>query len=253
MPKISFLIATKNRAKVIIDTLNSLIGQTEQDWEAIIVDDNGEDETKAVVAKFSDERLRYFKLLPAHGMGASCARNFACIQAKSDIVAIMDSDDVAYPKRAELTIKAFSKDKDLALFYGEFDLWYEKTGIIKDRDFPVYEFDFERLKKHNYIPHSTVAIKKSVLTDNPYNQYFKISEDYELYTRFALKGYKFGSTTQKLLKYRINDDNISIGEKRTKLQIAYHQVVRMARGWIEFDQNILKNVEDLEKEMEKNG
>lgn len=247
MPKISFLIPTYNRESKIGETIQSLIDQTEPDWEAIIVD-NGRDNTKQVVANFNDDRLRYLYLPKVHGIGASCARNFACMRAKSEIVAILDSDDIAYPARASITIEAFAKDPELDFFYGDFHIWDERTGEVKDRHFPVYDYSFEKIQELNFIPHSTVAMRKKVLLDNPYNQFFKIAEDYDLFTRLAIKNYKFGSSHEKLLKYRLSEDNISVGEKKLPLVKLYLKLVKMTRGWIQFDENILDQIESMEEE-----
>ncbi|MEI6039828.1 MAG: glycosyltransferase [Candidatus Berkelbacteria bacterium] len=246
MPKISFLIATFNRADKIGETIKSLLAQDDSSWEAIIVD-NGSDNTREIVENFHDSRLRYFYLSKVHGTGASCARNFACMQAKSEIVAILDSDDLAYKNRVSETLKFFDRDSTLDFFYSDFHIWYEKTGEIKDRNFPVYDYSFEKIKEINFIPHSTVAMRKQVLLDNPYNQFFKIAEDYDLFTRLAIKNYKFASSKEKLLKYRVAEDNISIGNKNLPLVSLYLKLVKMTRGWAEFDENILVQIEKMEE------
>lgn len=246
-PKISFLIATKNRAFTIKDTLNSLLSQETKEWEAIIVDDHGQDETFEVVKSYNDPRFRYFRLLDAHGHGASCARNFGVIQAKTEIVAIQDDDDISYPNRVTLTLDVFNKHPEIDIFYGNMDIWEEETGIVRDRKTPVYPYSLERMKELHFVPQGTVALKKQLLLDNPYNPFFRYAEDYELLSRFAQQGRKFFYNNTKIYKYRIGSTNMSIGADKKEIVSKYGLLVKMIRGWVPFDKKLLYEIEAMEK------
>lgn len=248
-PIISYIIATKNRADVIGETLHSLIDQTESNWEAVVINSNSHDDTQKIVDNFHDKRIRYYDLSPAHGCGASSARNFGAIYAHSDIVAILDSDDICYANRTKITVDAFLRDSSLDVFYADIDLWYEKTGVIENRKISIAPFSLERLKKEHFIPHPTLALKRQVLLDNPYNQFFKIAEDYELITRLALQRKKFAYSNEKVLKYRISDDNISRGQDKSEVVKNYGEVAKMARGWVEFNPKILQMIDKYEERL----
>jgi len=250
MPKISYLIATKNRAKLIGETLQSLVDQSEKDWEAIIIDDHGNDNTSEVIEKFADKRMKYYRLTDPHGHGASCARNFAAIRASAPIVAIIDSDDLCYPERSRATLEAFKKDPKLDVFYGDIDIWEEKKNIVRDRKTPHHPFSVERLLEVNFIPHSTVAMKRQILLDNPYNQFFRIAEDYDLLTRLAVAGKRFSFTSKKLVKYRLGDTNISGGGKEGITKI-YDSLVKMVRRRVPYDKEILDQIAEAERIKEK--
>lgn len=244
MSKISFLIATKNRADVIGQTIDSLLGQTESDWEAIIVDDHGVDNTGMVVSNYQDERLRYF-YLTGKVSGAANARNFAALQAKSNIVAILDADDLSYSDRAELTIKAFT-DSDIDVFYANLDIWDMTKNEVRDRKTPVVKFDFELFKEKDFIPHSTVAMRKQLLLDNPYNSGFKLAEDYDLLSRLAIQNKIFYYEDRKLLKYRLWPGNTVNNEKKQELE-DYTYLVQMLRGWVVWDDNVLNRIYENKK------
>lgn len=242
-PKISFLMATKNRAAYIKDTLQSLIDQEIKEWEVIVVDDHGTDKTEDIINTFHDKRIRYFKLKDCHGQGVSCARNFAAIQACADIVAIADSDDISYPNRIMVTLKAFEKNPNGEIFYGHLDVWEEENNIIRERKTPFTPYDYEFLKEKNYIPNGTMALKREILIDNPYNSFFCLAEDYELISRLASQGKKFVFKNIKLIKYRIGTQNISIGDdSKIDLCQKYDLLVKMVRGWIPFDREILNEI-----------
>ena len=244
IPRISFIIATRDRASLIARTLQSLIDQTEKEWEAVIVDDvPSSDNTEEIVASFGDIRFRYYKLTPDHGQGASCARNFAAIEAKASIVAILDSDDICYPNRVAVTLKAFDENPDADVFYANIDVFEEETGVVRERKTPFTEYSLERIKAGNFIPHPTVAIKRQVLLDNPYNQFFTIAEDYDLYTRLAKAGKKFIYSKEKILKYRIGRDNTSVGVEKEEITKSFGALVKMIRGWEELNPDVLTIIE----------
>jgi len=250
MPKISYLITTKNRGDIIKDTLESLITQTEKDWEAIIVDDHGNDNTGKIIQKYKDQRFKYFRLTDFHGLGASCGRNFAAVRASSDLIAIIDSDDICYPGRTKVILNAFKNDSDIDVFFSDIDIWEEKTGVIRDRKTLIEPFSVERLLEVNFIPHSTVAMRRQILLDNPYNQFFRIAEDYELLTRLAVGGRKFAYSKEKLVKYRLGETNISSGG-RGELTKKYDLLVKMFRRKVIFDHNLLNEISILESKLSK--
>lgn len=249
-PEISFLIATRNRGKIIRETIDSLIRQKNKNWEAVIVDDHGSDDTEKIVAKYNDSRLKYFPLPDSHGMGACCGRNFAAAEAMANIVAIIDSDDIAYPNRVNVTIEAFKKNPDSDVFYAHLDIWEEETGVVRERKLPFIPFDLEKLKKDNFIPHSTVAMKRSVLLNNPYNSFFRLAEDYELTTRLAMSGKKFIYSREKILKYRVSQEGVSVGKDKKEILKNYSLLIQMLRGWIKYNYQVIEKINELERARE---
>jgi len=107
MPFFTIVIPTYNRATIISKTIQSVIDQQFVDWELIIVDDGGADETKTVVESFKDNRIKYYwKKNEERGV----ARNYGTQKAKGDYVFFLDSDDLIYPNHLQ---HAFNKVKDL--------------------------------------------------------------------------------------------------------------------------------------------
>jgi glycosyltransferase involved in cell wall biosynthesis len=202
---ISCVMPTKNRADMISQAIQSIIDQTFSNWELIIVDDHSDenDNTEEVVKSFDDKRIRYYKLPDGNGRGIACARNFGNMMAKADIIAVMDSDDVSYPFRFELTLKEF-KEKNCDLVYGEIDYWNDETENTKKRDNEYYsrKFDLKTYQKLNFIPHSTVSYRKSMVLEFAYNSFFRRAEDYDLFLRLSRNEYHFSFIQSSLTKYR---------------------------------------------------
>ena len=97
-PLVSVAIATQNRSEMLRTALASVLCQTVQSFEVIVVDDGSSDDTADVVAAFDDERIRYIRQEPA---GISVARNRALDEARGRFTAVMDDDDIMPPWRLE--------------------------------------------------------------------------------------------------------------------------------------------------------
>jgi len=220
----------RNRGKIINESVQSIIDQTENNWELIIIDDHSDpgDKTKEVVNSFHDSRIKYFRLDDKYGRGIAAARNFGIIQASSDLIAITDSDDINYPERLELSIKQLSAGADLV--FARIDLWDPETGEIKLREdkLKAGPFDFERFKTDNFIPNPTVAVKKQWLLDFPYNSFFQVGEDYDFFSRIIEYGAKFEFIDKSLAKYRVHEKSIM---KSGDFEINFGQIVKHNRKW----------------------
>jgi len=100
-PIISIIIPTYNRAKIIGKTLETIMNQTYQNWECIIIDDQSDDNTFEVIKEFSkkDSRIKYFKRPESLTKGPSSCRNYGFLMSKGDLIQWFDSDDL-YNKEA---------------------------------------------------------------------------------------------------------------------------------------------------------
>ncbi|WP_339836291.1 glycosyltransferase family 2 protein [uncultured Flavobacterium sp.] len=107
---VSIIIATFNRADLIGETIESVIKQTYQDWECIVVDDGSSDNTEEVVQKFSeiDKRIHFFHRPKERIKGPNASRNFGIEKATGYYILSLDSDDWLLPYHLEKKIKAIN-------------------------------------------------------------------------------------------------------------------------------------------------
>lgn len=110
--KYTVVMPTFNRAYCIWKSILGVIGQTYADWELIIVDDGSTDETKQVVASFSDPRIRYIQKTNA---GPASARDRGLKEARGDFVGYVDSDDLLHPRWLEEMDRALKADPNRQL------------------------------------------------------------------------------------------------------------------------------------------
>lgn len=100
-PLVTVAICTHNRADLIGESIQSVLFQTMQDFEIVVIDDGGDDNTQSVLESFGDPRIRYFW---QDNAGISAARNFAAEKSRGLYTAVLDDDDLMHPRRLEWQI-----------------------------------------------------------------------------------------------------------------------------------------------------
>lgn len=137
MPKISVVLPCYNVEKYIRKGLDSILAQTLQDWEAILVDDGATDSTGIICDEYAKRDCR-FRVIHTENQGVSCARNTGMKEAKGELLYFMDPDDCIEPNCFERCYETYKKyDCDIVHFGAMF---YEPTHHYEvKRDFAVYE------------------------------------------------------------------------------------------------------------------
>lgn len=114
---VSIIMPSWNTGRFIAESIQSVLNQTYQQWELIIVDDCSTDNTDEVVTGFQDKRIRYFK--NKVNSGAAVTRNRALREAKGEWIAFLDSDDLWEPEKLEHQLK-FMKKHHYVFSYHEY-------------------------------------------------------------------------------------------------------------------------------------
>lgn len=127
---VSIIMPSYNTAQYITETIQSVINQTYQNWELIIVDDCSTDDTDIVVGKIKDPRIKYIK--NQRNSGAAVSRNRALKIANGRWVAFLDSDDLWKPEKLEKQIRFMTKKKCYFSYtdYEEIDADGNKANVI---------------------------------------------------------------------------------------------------------------------------
>lgn len=129
-PLISIIIPTFNRASLIGETLDSVLGQTYTNWECIIVDDGSDDNTAVVVASYieTDKRFRFFQRPENRIKGANACRNLGFEKSEGEYIKWFDSDDILLPEALEKQISIL-QDSEKEIAISEYHLFKEnQTG-----------------------------------------------------------------------------------------------------------------------------
>ena len=207
-PLVSVVIPTYNQAEYLRQALDSLLKQTYEHWEAVVMNDGSTDDTQAVMAEYAakDGRIRPFT--KANG-GITSALNAGLEQARGEFFCWLSSDDLFYPTKLELQVKAYQELDDLyALVYGNYDILDGDAGVLNEQ--PVRPphmagAEFSEALKFDFIDGCTVMIRMQVMREvGGFNPYYRHSQDMELWIRIASRGYRFWMVKQKLTVRRVH-------------------------------------------------
>lgn len=179
--KFSIIIPTYNRAAFLPKAIESVLAQTYNDWELIIVDDGSTDNTKDVVAKYSDSRIQYIYQDNAE---RSAARNNGIARANGDYVCFMDSDEYIDNNRLELLHKGIenSSNKD-ACFYTDIRFEGCENYIRKGKPF---HFPINKDELICFIIGAPqLCCSTEILRKHQFNPALSIGEDMELLFRIT--------------------------------------------------------------------
>jgi glycosyltransferase involved in cell wall biosynthesis len=132
MPRISILLPTYNAAAYLAETLESLLIQTERDFELIVLDDASTDSTVDIVRARADPRIRLH--VNAVNLGTPGNINIGLALARGDYVARMDHDDLAAPDRLKLQADFLDAHPEVTLLGGQIEHFHDQAGVS---DFPL--------------------------------------------------------------------------------------------------------------------
>src|SRR5688500_16809721 len=113
---VSVVIAVYNRESFIAEAVYSILNQTHQNLELLIVNDCSTDNTEQIIKSIEDSRIKYFKNTQQLGPGKS--RNAGLQHAKGDFITIMDSDDISVPQRLEWQVSYLQNNPEIDLVAG---------------------------------------------------------------------------------------------------------------------------------------
>ena len=209
-PTISVIVPTFNRAALLRETVESILAQTFQDFELIIVDNMSTDGTEGYVSHIADNRIHYLR---NNNNGVIAVnRNLGIKAARGEYVALCDDDDLWLPIKLEKQLAVMQADPEIILCYSNALLLLGneplKGLLVKRRHTGQH---FKRLLRGNLIPNSSVLVRKSVIDDLggfDEDPLLKGAEDYETWLRAAFRG-RFCYLDEGLIQYRIHPENVS--------------------------------------------
>lgn len=209
----SIIIPSYNRASFIKETIDSILNQTFQEWECIVVDDGSKDNTKEVVQEIikTDNRVRYVYQENAE---RSAARNNGIKHALGKYICFLDSDD-------QFTIHHLQGLYDVIIQRNYKDeIYYTGCTIVKpsskEEVVDVLEKDVIHFLVYHPIIPARVCAEADIFKQNLYDEDIVVVEDLILWLRLAEK-YAFYQVNQNSVLYNLHDDN-SVDIKNTGYQ-----------------------------------
>jgi len=217
-PLVTIIMATYNRANFIIESLVSIQNQTYSNWECLIIDDGGSDNTEAIIAPLTqrDRRFNFFKRPSKYMKGLPGSRNYGLDEAKGRYIIFFDDDDIVHPQNLELCV-AELLNKDVwfcrylrTVFTGNFDYNFDYS-----KDYESFYMNISNLDNviKNELPLNSCAVmwKKECFENHRFVEELMYAEEWELYSRILSRGFK-GISINKTLFYGRKHPNSNTGE-----------------------------------------
>lgn len=206
-PLVSVVIPACNAEEFIGYTLKSILAQTYQNFEVIVVDDGSHDRTVEIVQSFIDQDSR-IQLFSQSNQGVAAARNVAMQHAKGKYIAPIDADDFWLAEKLEKQVNCLEESDDSVGLVYSWSIYVDRAGEIIGRS-PFGKFGevegnvFTFLVFYNFLDNgSTMMFRRSCLDRiGGYNDELKTCEDWEFYLRLA-EHYQFSIVPEYLIGYR---------------------------------------------------
>ena len=208
-PSVSVIIPTYNRAHLLGQAIQSVLDQTYQNFEIIVVDDGSANNTEEIVKVFNDPRICYIR--HEKNRGGSAARNTGIKAARGEYIAFLDSDDEWLPEKLEKQLKVF-KDQDLraGVVYTRF-IVINENGDFKITHFLLHQgYILKELLISNCVgTTSTVMVKRECFEKvGGFDENLPSCQDWDMWIRIA-KHYTFKRISKPLVKYTLHQKQIS--------------------------------------------
>ncbi len=192
--------------------VTSVIAQTNQDWELLIVEDDSPEVGEDVIAGFADPRIRYARIAERRSLVESL--NQGVDLARGEWIARMDADDVCEPDRLKKQLEFVREHPDVDVLGTQLAI-IDASGQTRGwRRYPLEHSDIVRaLRRYNAIAHPSVLFRKSPVLDSG-GYRFPVNEDYELWCRLAKRGARFANHPEALLRYRLHPGALKAAQLR---------------------------------------
>ena len=223
---ISIIMAAYNAEKTIDKAVQSVIDQTYQNWELLIINDCSTDNTVGIVKRLPDSRIRI--LTNQKNSGVSLTRHHGFTEAKGEWVAILDSDDAWSPTKLEEQVKRQISTKGNLFFTGSTFMDSEGNPIDWFLHAPE-KIEYSQLLKQNLISNSSVLVRRDlllryeVLNDS-------IHEDFACWLKMLRDGEIAYGIDKPLLIYRISQGSKS-GNKLKSAKMNWNTYQYVGLNW----------------------
>lgn len=208
---VSIILPVYNAEDYLEKSVNSILCQTYECFELIIVDDGSTDTSLSILNKLADQDERV-KLHTRSNKGLIFTLNEMILLARGDYIARMDADDIAHPQRIEKQVGFLSENNDVAVLGTGYDYINEADIKIGSRKVTSHSsLVRSSLLVGNPIAHPTVMFNKAKCgSELYYNDSYLHAEDFELWVRLAINNdCKLANLNSTLLDYRVHSNSVS--------------------------------------------
>ena len=220
-PRVSVVMPVFNVAPYVAEAVQSVLDQTFTDFELVIVDDGGTDNSIAICQTFDDPRIR---IVHQQNRGLAGARHTGIAQRRGDLIALLDSDDRWRPEKLMLHVIHLDADTSVGVSYSGSRFIDADGHVLKQAQRPLLEaVTPHHILCRNPVGNGSAAVIRRAALDQIvhadakepgrpryFDESFRQSEDIELWIRMSLTGgYRFDGIAPLLTDYRIVGGGLS--------------------------------------------
>ena len=206
---ISVIVPVYNRSNVIARTISSVLAQTYQNFELIIIDDGSTDDLDKEISKFSDKRILFLKL--SKNKGVAAARNFGISNSNGQAIVFLDSDDELYPEYIyKMTEKLYSNNNEIVICRAKYNEDKIQPNKIDLKDFLKANSKLDYLLMGNIFPLPSILFTKQTLSNINFDNLMKSYEDFDFILNVFKNNQDLSILNDVLIK--INDSPKSLNK-----------------------------------------
>jgi glycosyltransferase involved in cell wall biosynthesis len=207
-PKVSVLLPVYNGEKYLQESIKSILNQTFEDFELIIIDDGSVDKTPEIVKKNKDSRIRI--LTNEKNLGVSRSLNHGLRKVKGKYIARCDGDDLNNRSRFKIQVNFLDQNPEVVMVGSNAELINEKGKIVGRTNYPLSDIDLrKKMLIRNSVLHPSVMFRKSAINKiGGYSNIFNGVEDYRLFFQLMTLG-KIQNMEDYLIKRRFHKDAVT--------------------------------------------
>jgi GalNAc5-diNAcBac-PP-undecaprenol beta-1,3-glucosyltransferase len=216
-PQVTIIMATYNRASLILETVQSIQSQSCENFECLIIDDGGRDNTIEVIASVleQDKRFQFLKRPDIYLKGVSGCRNYGLDLAKGEYVIFFDDDDFVHPENLKTCLEVIESNKVDFCHYQKMSYEIEKP-IIENHPTTIQQNllkdDIEKVVTQKIgLASCTILWKKDCFDKNRFDESLLYAEEWECYIRLISKDFK-GVIISNVLYYNRKHPNSNTAE-----------------------------------------
>ncbi len=195
-----------NAAKYLSASIESILNQTFEDFEFIIINDGSSDDSEKIILSFKDPRIKYFR--NPNNLKLIKTLNKGIELCSGEYIARMDADDIAAPNRLMKQFKFMEANLGIGICGTNFEI-FGKNEILSKLETENEAIKFRFLYECHF-QHPTLMIRTALLKENNilFNTDYVHAEDYELWVRL-IPLTNFANLPDNLLKYRDHNESIT--------------------------------------------
>lgn len=231
---VSVVLPVFNGAKYVLGSINSILNQTFQKFELIIVNDGSTDETANVLKNIHDLRIKVITFKKKRGI--AYAINAGVSRANGMYIARMDSDDLSISTRLEEQVSFLKTHPNVALVGTWSKLINSEGKKVGEKRFPIEDREIRSIIiRFNPFIHPSIMVRKRVILEvGRYSQEYEGAEDYDMFLRICAK-YRVANIPKLLIKFRLHSGSASFTElkriEKQALRVRFHALKELGYPW----------------------